>query len=59
VDPVLPTVALTAVAGWVFAALAARSGSLAAPLLVHLAVNEAGAVAAVLAQRSDPVGTLV
>lgn len=58
-DPVLPTVAVTAVAGWVFAALADRSGSLAAPLLVHLAVNEAGAVATVLVQRSRPMGTLV
>ncbi|MBO0680148.1 CPBP family intramembrane metalloprotease [Mycolicibacterium sp. S2-37] len=50
-EPVLRTVAVTAAAGWVFAALAARSGSLAAPLLAHLAVNEAGAVAALLVQR--------
>ncbi|WP_422744665.1 CPBP family intramembrane glutamic endopeptidase [Mycobacterium sp. WMMD1722] len=57
-DPVLPTVAVTAVAGWVFAALTARAGSLAAPLLAHLAVNEAGAVAALLVQRRR-TGTLV
>jgi membrane protease YdiL (CAAX protease family) len=34
--------------GWLYA----RSGSLAAPMLVHLAINEAGAVAALAVQRS-------
>ncbi|MCP6646575.1 CPBP family intramembrane metalloprotease, partial [Klebsiella pneumoniae] len=45
-DPVLGTVLVTGVAGWLFAWLADRSGSLAAPMLVHLAINEAGAIAA-------------
>ena len=31
-------------AGWLFGWLADRSGSLAAPMLVHLAINEAGAM---------------
>ena len=35
-----------AAAGWMFAWLYAKSGSLAAPMLAHLAINEAGAVAA-------------
>jgi membrane protease YdiL (CAAX protease family) len=50
-EPVLGTVVVTGLAGWVFARLAEHSGSLAAPLLAHLAVNEAGAVAALAAQR--------
>lgn len=50
-EPVIPTVAVTGVAGWVFALLAERSGSLAAPMLAHLAINEAGAVAALGVQR--------
>lgn len=40
-----------AAAGWVFGVLAERSGSLLAPMLAHLAVNEAGAVAALAVQR--------
>ncbi|OBI93362.1 abortive phage infection protein [Mycobacterium alsense] len=44
--PVVATVLVTSVAGWVFGWLADRSGSLAAPMLAHLAVNEAGAIAA-------------
>jgi uncharacterized protein len=44
--PVLPTVLVTGLAGWLFGWLAERSGSLAAPLLAHLAINEAGAIAA-------------
>jgi len=44
--PVLGTVAVTGLAGWVFGLLAERSGSLLAPMLAHLAINEAGAVAA-------------
>jgi len=39
------------VAGWVFGWLAERSGSVLAPMLAHLAVNEAGAVAALAVQR--------
>ena len=50
-DSVLGTVAVTGAAGWVFGWLFTRSGSLAAPMLAHLAVNEAGAVAALAIQR--------
>lgn len=50
-EPILGTVAATTAAGWVFALLAERSGSLLAPMLVHLAVNESGAVAALAVRR--------
>jgi uncharacterized protein len=50
-EPPVATVLVTGVAGWVFGWLADRSGSLAAPMLVHLAINEAGAVAALAVQR--------
>lgn len=50
-EPVVATVLVTWVGGWLFGWMADRSGSLAAPLLVHLAINEAGAIA-VLAARS-------
>lgn len=50
-DPVLGTVLVTGVAGWLFGWLADRSGSVAAPMLVHLAINEAGAIAALGARR--------
>ena len=50
-DPVAGTVVATAVAGWFFALLGERSASLAAPMLAHLAINEAGAVAALAVQR--------
>jgi uncharacterized protein len=49
-EPVAGTVVVTGVAGWVFARLYERSGSVAAPMLAHLAVNEAGAVAALAVQ---------
>lgn len=49
-QPVVPTVVVTGGAGWVFGALAERSGSLAAPMLTHLAINEAGALAALRVQ---------
>lgn len=49
--PVLGTVALTGLAGWVFALLAERSGSVLAPMLAHLAINEAGALATLAVQR--------
>jgi membrane protease YdiL (CAAX protease family) len=49
--PVLPTVLATGAAGWLFAWLYERSGSLIAPMLAHLAVNEAGAVAALTVQH--------
>ncbi|HKV18508.1 MAG TPA: CPBP family intramembrane glutamic endopeptidase [Mycobacterium sp.] len=45
-EPVIGTFVGTGVAGWIFAVLRERSGSLAAPMLAHLAINEAGAVAA-------------
>lgn len=50
-ETVVGTVAVTGVAGWVFGWLYDRSGSLVAPMLAHLAVNEAGAVAALAVQR--------
>jgi membrane protease YdiL (CAAX protease family) len=50
-EPVVPTVLVTGAAGWLFAWLYERSGSLIAPMLAHLAVNEAGAVAALAVQR--------
>jgi membrane protease YdiL (CAAX protease family) len=50
-EPVAGTVLVTGLAGWVFALLGERSGSLLAPMLAHLAVNEAGAVAALAVQR--------
>jgi len=52
-EPVVGTVAITGLAGWLFGWLAQRSGSLAAPMLVHLAINEAGALAALVTQRRD------
>ncbi|MCH9707908.1 MAG: CPBP family intramembrane metalloprotease [Actinomycetia bacterium] len=45
------TVLVTGVAGWIFGWLYSKSGSLAAPLLAHLAVNEAGALAALAVQH--------
>jgi membrane protease YdiL (CAAX protease family) len=50
-QPVIGTVLATGVAGWFFGWLHARSRSLAAPMLVHLAVNEAAALAALGVQR--------
>jgi membrane protease YdiL (CAAX protease family) len=50
-QPVVGTVLLTGVAGWLFGWLRVRSGSLAAPMLAHLAVNEAAALAALGVQR--------
>lgn len=51
-EPVVGTVLVTGVAGWVFGWLHEKSGSLAAPMLAHLASNEAGAIAALLVQRT-------
>jgi uncharacterized protein len=53
-EPVVATVLATGIGGWVFGWLAERSGSLAAPMLVHLAINETGAVAALTVQRRAP-----
>ena len=49
--PVVGTVLATTVAGWLLGWLHARSGSLVAPLLAHLALNEAAGVAAIVVQR--------
>jgi membrane protease YdiL (CAAX protease family) len=51
-EPVVPTVLVTGLAGWAFGWLYERSGSLTAPMLAHLAINEAGAVAALAVQNS-------
>jgi uncharacterized protein len=51
-QPMVGTVVVTGAAGWWFGWLRERSGSLAAPMLAHLAINEAGAVAALAVQRS-------
>lgn len=50
-ETMLGTVALTGLAGWCFGLLAERSGSLIAPMLAHLAINEAGALGAMAVQR--------
>jgi membrane protease YdiL (CAAX protease family) len=50
-QPVLGTVLFTGIGGWVFGWLHSRSGSLAAPMLVHLAVNQAAGLAALGVQR--------
>lgn len=50
-EPIIGTVLVTGVAGWGLGWLARRSGSLAAPMLAHLAINEAGAIAALAYQR--------
>lgn len=51
-EPVVPTVLVTGLAGWVFGWLYERSGSLIGPMLAHLAINESGAVAALAVQNS-------
>jgi membrane protease YdiL (CAAX protease family) len=50
-QPVIGTVLVTGLGGWLFGWLHARSGSLAAPMLAHLAVNEAAGLAALGVQR--------
>lgn len=52
-EPLWGTVAVTGLAGWAFALLAERSGSILAPVLAHLAINEAGALAALAVQRAS------
>ena len=52
---VLPTVLATGGAGWIFGWLADRSGSLSAPMLAHLAINESAAAAALTIQRRSRV----
>lgn len=55
-EPVVPTVLATGIAGWVFGWLAERSGSLVAPMLAHLAINETAAAAALAVQRRSAGG---
>jgi uncharacterized protein len=50
-QPVIGTVLVTGLGGWLFGWLHARSGSLVGPMLAHLAVNEAAGLAAVGVQR--------
>lgn len=50
--PVVPTVLVTGLAGWVFGWLYERSGSLIAPALAHLAINESGAIAALALEKA-------
>ncbi|MGV0838409.1 Rv0804 family intramembrane glutamic endopeptidase [Mycolicibacterium thermoresistibile] len=50
-EPVWGTVLVTGAAGWVFDWLRVRTGSVLAPMLAHLAVNEAGALLAIAVQR--------
>jgi uncharacterized protein len=52
-EPVPPTVLATGGAGWIFGWLAEHSGSLSAPVLVHLAINESAAAAALAIQRAS------
>jgi membrane protease YdiL (CAAX protease family) len=57
-EPVLPTVLATGAAGWIFGWLAEHSGGLSAPLLVHLAINESAAAAALILQRRSQASQL-
>jgi uncharacterized protein len=56
-QPVIGTVLATGVAGWFFGWLHVRSGSLAAPILVHLAVNEAAGLAALAVHSTRWLGS--
>ncbi|TDZ77283.1 CAAX amino terminal protease self- immunity [Mycobacteroides salmoniphilum] len=51
-DSVPATVLVTGLFGWLLGRLRERSGSVAAPILAHLALNEAGALAALAVQRT-------
>lgn len=57
-EPVLPTVLATGAAGWIFGWLADTSGSLTAPMLAHLAINESAAAAALIVQRRSAASRL-
>ena len=50
-DSVIGTVLVTGAAGWAFGWLYDHTGSLVAPMLAHLAINEAGAVAALAVEN--------
>lgn len=49
-DSVPGTVVVTGVAGWLLGRLRERTGSVTAPLLAHLALNESGAAATLIVQ---------
>lgn len=51
--PLTATVLATATGGWLFGWLADRSGSLVAPMLVHLAINETAAAAVLTIRRQS------
>ncbi|WP_371750638.1 CPBP family intramembrane glutamic endopeptidase [Mycobacteroides sp. LB1] len=51
-DSIPVTVVVTGLSGWLLGWLRERSGSVAAPILAHLALNEVGAVVALMVQRS-------
>jgi len=50
-EPVAATVLATGIAGWLFGWFADRSGSLVAPMLAHLMINETAAAAVLTIQR--------
>ncbi|MFV8308309.1 CPBP family intramembrane glutamic endopeptidase [Mycobacteroides chelonae] len=52
-DSILGTVLVTGMFGWLLGWLRERSGSVAAPMLTHLALNEAGAVATLYVSRPN------
>nr|WP_078282508.1 CPBP family intramembrane glutamic endopeptidase [Mycobacteroides franklinii] len=52
-DPIVATVLVTGLFGGLLGWLRERSGSVAAPMLAHLALNEAGAVATLCVARSN------
>jgi len=56
-QPVIGTVLATGAAGWFFGWLHARTGTLAAPMLVHLAVNESAAIAAMAVRSNRRIGS--
>lgn len=52
-DSIPGTVLVTGMFGWLLGRLRERSGSVVAPMLAHLALNEAGAVATLYLGRSN------
>lgn len=52
-DSILGTVLFTGMFGWLLGWLRERSGSVVAPMLTHLALNEAGAVATLYVSRPN------
>lgn len=52
-DSILGTVLVTGMFGWLLGWLRERSGSVVAPMLTHLALNEAGAVATLYVSRPN------